>query len=40
MIAIDGLNDWVGCLGEHPQAKNPNLDCLAKQGVLFSNAHC
>jgi len=40
MIAIDDLNDWVGCLGGHPQAKTPNLDRLAKQGVLFSNAHC
>lgn len=39
-IAIDDLNDWVGCLGGHPQARTPNLDQLAKSGVLFSNAHC
>lgn len=39
-IAIDDLNDWIGCLGGHPQAKTPNLDRLASQGVLFSNAHC
>ena len=39
-IAIDDLNDWVGCLGGHPQAKTPNLDRLAATGVLFSNAHC
>src|SRR3989442_1266680 len=27
-IAIDDLNDWVGCLGGHPQARAPNLDRL------------
>jgi len=39
-IAIDDLNDWVGCLGGHPQARTPNLDRLATSGVLFTNAHC
>ncbi|MEK6237385.1 MAG: sulfatase, partial [Planctomycetales bacterium] len=39
-IAIDDLNDWVGCLGGHPQAKTPNIDRLAKRGMLFLNAHC
>ena len=39
-IAIDDLNDWVGCLGGHPQAQTPNLDRLAARGTLFSNAHC
>ena len=39
-IAIDDLNDWVGCLAGHPQAKTPNLDRLAGSGVLFTNAHC
>ena len=28
-IAVDDLNDWVGCLGGHPQAKTPNIDRLA-----------
>ena len=40
MIAIDDLNDWVGCLGGHAQASTPNIDRLAQRGVLFSNAHC
>lgn len=40
LIAIDDLNDWVGCLGGHPQTKTPNIDRLAKRGVLFTNAHC
>jgi len=39
-IALDDLNDWVGCLGGHPQARTPNIDRLARSGVLFENAHC
>lgn len=39
-IALDDLNDWVGCLGGHPGAVTPNLDRLAKRGVLFTSAHC
>ena len=39
-IAIDDLNDWIGCLGGHPDAKTPNLDRLAQRGVLFTSAHC
>jgi arylsulfatase A-like enzyme len=40
MICIDDMNDWVGFLGGHPQAKTPNMDRLAEQGVNFTNAHC
>ncbi len=39
-IAIDDLNDWIGCLGGHPQAQTPSIDRLANRGVLFTNAHC
>lgn len=39
-IAIDDLNDWVGCLDGHPQAHTPNIDRLAARGMLFTNAHC
>lgn len=39
-IAVDDLNDWVGCLGGHPQAKTPCIDRLAARGVVFTNAHC
>ncbi|MEX0320564.1 MAG: sulfatase [Puniceicoccaceae bacterium] len=39
-IAIDDLNDWVGCLDGHPQVKTPNIDKLAERGTLFTNAHC
>ena len=40
LIAVDDLNDWVGVLGGHPQAKTPNIDRLAARGTLFANAHC
>ncbi|MEC7680968.1 MAG: sulfatase-like hydrolase/transferase, partial [Planctomycetota bacterium] len=40
LISIDDLNDWTGCLKGHPQARTPNLDRLAGQGTLFTNAHC
>lgn len=39
-IAIDDLNDWLGCMNGHPNALTPNIDKLASQGVLFTNAHC
>lgn len=39
-ISVDDLNDWIGCLGGHPQVITPNFDRLAASGVLFTNAHC
>ncbi len=38
-IGLDDLNDWIGCLGGHPQTKTPNIDRLAASGVLFRNAY-
>lgn len=38
-LAVDDLNDWVGCLGRHSQAKPPNIDRLAKKGVLFEQPY-
>ena len=40
LIAIDDLNDWVGCMEPDSQAVTPNIDRLSKRGVLFTNAHC
>ena len=40
MIIVDDMNDWVGCLGGHPDVKTPNIDRLARRGLLFTNAHC
>jgi arylsulfatase A-like enzyme len=39
-IAIDDQNDWIGCLGGHPQVRTPHLDRLAERGTVFKNAHC
>lgn len=39
-IAVDDLNDWIGVLGGHPQAKTPNIDALAARGVNFTRAYC
>jgi len=39
LIAVDDLNDWIGCLGGHDQTATPNIDRLAERGVLFTNAH-
>lgn len=39
-IALDDLNDWIGCMGGHPQSVTPNLNRLASSSVLFTNAHC
>jgi len=33
-IAVDDLNDWVGPLGGHPQAKTPNMDRFCKAGAV------
>jgi arylsulfatase A-like enzyme len=38
MFIMDDLNDWVTPLG-YEQVKTPNLDRLAKSGVIFKNAH-
>jgi len=39
-IAIDDLNDFVNCMNGAIRAHTPNIDRLAKQGTLFTNAHC
>jgi arylsulfatase A-like enzyme len=39
-VLVDDLNDWVGPLGGHPQARTPALDRLAERAVVFTNAHC
>ncbi len=38
-LAVDDMNDWIGCLETTPRAITPNLDRLAARGVTFSNAH-
>jgi len=38
-LAVDDMNDWIGCLETTPRAITPNIDKLAARGVNFSNAH-
>ncbi len=38
-LAVDDMNDWIGCLNTTPHAITPNLDRLAARGVNFTNAH-
>ena len=38
-IAVDDMNDWIGCHNTTPAAITPNIDRLAKRGVNFTNAH-
>jgi arylsulfatase A-like enzyme len=38
-LAVDDMNDWIGCLETTPCAITPNLDRLASRGVNFTNAH-
>ncbi|MDO8542396.1 MAG: sulfatase-like hydrolase/transferase [Opitutaceae bacterium] len=38
-IAVDDLNGALGCMGD-PVAKTPNIDRLARGGVLFNRAYC
>ena len=40
LIVVDDLNDWVGCLGGHPASISPNIDALARSGMLFPHAYC
>jgi uncharacterized sulfatase len=37
-IAVDDLNTRIGCYGD-PIAKTPNIDRLAKKGVMFRRAY-
>lgn len=38
-IAVDDLRPELGCYG-HPMVKSPNIDALAKNGVLFERTFC
>mgnify|MGYP001165659906 CR=1 FL=1 len=38
-LAVDDMNDWIGCLDSKTKALTPNFDRLAARGVCFSNAH-
>jgi arylsulfatase A-like enzyme len=37
-LSVDDMNDWIGCLGS-TRVPTPNIDALARRGLLFTNAH-
>lgn len=39
-IAVDDLNDWIGCLGGYPGCRTPHIDALAARGTLFTRSYC
>jgi arylsulfatase A-like enzyme len=39
-IALDDCNDWVGFLNNHPGTYTPNIDALAAESLVFSQAYC
>jgi arylsulfatase A-like enzyme len=39
-ISVDDLNTWLGCINGFSNTKTPNMDQLASEGILFTNAHC
>ena len=34
-IAVDDLNDWIGCLGGHPDEQSPDIDARCVRTVDF-----
>ncbi len=38
-LAVDDMNDWIGCHQTRPRAITPHIDRLAARGVNFTNAH-
>jgi len=39
-ISVDDLNDFPTFAGRYPDAITPNMDKLAKRGMVFTKAHC
>ncbi len=39
-IMVDDFNHWANCVGYYPHAITPNIDKLAKKGMLFANTFC
>ena len=40
LITIDDLNDWISLLDERAPIQTPNLERLARRGMLFNRAYC
>jgi arylsulfatase A-like enzyme len=39
-VSIDDCNDWLGFLNNHPGTHTPNLDALAGESLVFTQAYC
>ena len=39
-LMADDFNHWIGNIGYYPHVQTPNIDALARRGVLFTDAHC
>ena len=39
-IVVDDMNDWISVLDEESPIRTPNLERLAKRGMLFTRAYC
>lgn len=40
MLVVDDMNDWISLLDPNSPIKTPNLERLAEQGTLFTQAYC
>ena len=39
IISLDDMNDWIGPMGGHPQARTPNLDSFSESALTFRRAY-
>ena len=39
-IVVDDMNNWISLLDSKSPIKTPNLERLARQGMLFKRAYC
>ncbi|MCG8583261.1 MAG: sulfatase [Pirellulales bacterium] len=39
-VVVDDMNDWISLLDPKAPIKTPNLERLAKRGMLFTRAYC
>jgi arylsulfatase A-like enzyme len=39
IISLDDMNDWIGPMGGHPQARTPHLDAFAENALTFRRAY-
>ncbi len=40
MITVDDLNQWIGPLRGHPNARTPSIDEFSRNAIVFRNAVC